>query len=163
MRGSEVRGEWLCSPSVDAQHFGRPSSLSPTAMSRHKSSLFIARIYFFLSTFLFFITAAQQQPKHTLNSFHNPPARLFFFDDTQVRIPFVILVRRACLDMVCWSAVRYIPRWHSGGCIRVPGRGQVVGGREGYTIWGSCHGHRTPVRPPICELRLSPLFSSLKI
>ncbi|KAK2467352.1 hypothetical protein APHAL10511_000587 [Amanita phalloides] len=55
-------------------------------MSRLKTPRFVAKVYLFISTFLFFVVAAQAQsrdPRHTINSFHNPPAKLFFFDDTQ--------------------------------------------------------------------------------
>ncbi|KAF8638219.1 hypothetical protein AX17_002368 [Amanita inopinata Kibby_2008] len=39
--------------------------------------------YLFLSGFFVYLVTAQQQPENTITSFHNPPARLFFFDDTQ--------------------------------------------------------------------------------
>ncbi|KAF8634658.1 hypothetical protein AX15_000797 [Amanita polypyramis BW_CC] len=52
-------------------------------MPRLKHPHLVTRLYLFISGFLFFLVAAQQEPKHTINRFHNPPSRVFFFDDTQ--------------------------------------------------------------------------------
>ena len=75
-------------------------SLSSTTMERVKTSFFMVRFYLFISSFLLFLAAAQQDPKHTLNSFANPPAKLFFFDDTPVGISFIDMVQIQGTDMV---------------------------------------------------------------
>jgi hypothetical protein len=45
---------------------------------------FFLQVNLFASGFLFFLAAAQPGPTHSISSFHNPPSKFFFFDDTQV-------------------------------------------------------------------------------
>jgi hypothetical protein len=55
-------------------------------MARLKGLTFFLQTFLFLPGFLFFLAAAQQDPTHSITPFHNPPSRLFFFDDSQAVI-----------------------------------------------------------------------------
>ena len=96
-RGSkEVESEWLCKVE-NVMHFGSAqpqrttttttcptSTMASTAKAGRNVGL---RLYTSLLLLLSLIAlvVGQEQPVHTITSFNNLPARLFFFDDTEVR------------------------------------------------------------------------------
>ena len=95
-RGSkEVESEWLCKVE-NVMHFGSAqrqttttttcptSTMASMAKAGHNVGL---RLYTSLLLLLSLIAlvVGQEQPVHSITSFNNLPARLFFFDDTEVR------------------------------------------------------------------------------